>query len=266
MKKHSGYSTVPLSFNRKMVAASVSVTREKSQIHAITQVDVSIPRQLIHEYRNKSGKSLSFTAYIVHCLAKAVAENSGLNAFIKGRRLILLDDVTVNVLVEREIKGERVPESVGISRAQKKSYLEIHKEIREAKEHKSNQLGSLSNMSWIRYIPGFLLRTFVRIASKNIYMQKKYGLVAVTAIGMFSKYAIWFVPHGGATIMLTVGSIENKPVLVDGKFENRDYLCLTVSFDHKIVDGAPAIRFMNRLTNLISSGELLRKELSDVIL
>ena len=116
-------------------------------------------------------------------------------------------------------------------------------------------------MAWIRYIPGILLRTFIRIASKNIYMQKKYGVVAVTAIGMFSKYPIWFVPHGGATIMLTVGSIENKPVLVNGTFENREHLCLTVSFDHKIVDGAPATRFMNRLTELISSGELVKKEI-----
>jgi len=37
-------------------------------------------------------------------------------------------------------------------------------------------------------------------------MAKTYGKVAVTAVGMFSKEAVWFIPHGSATILLTVGS------------------------------------------------------------
>ena len=50
------------------------------------------------------------------------------------------------------------------------------------------------------------------------------------------------------------GSIINKPVLIDNKIENREHLCLTVSFDHDIVDGAPAARFMNDLIEEIKSG------------
>ena len=45
-----------------------------------------------------------------------------------------------------------------------------------------------------------------------------------------------------------------KPVVVDGKIEIREMLSVTVSFDHDIVDGAPAARFTSQLKSLIESG------------
>jgi pyruvate/2-oxoglutarate dehydrogenase complex dihydrolipoamide acyltransferase (E2) component len=41
---------------------------------------------------------------------------------------------------------------------------------------------------------------------------------------------------------------------VDGRIEVREYLNMTVSVDHDIVDGAPAARFVNELRELIESG------------
>ncbi len=76
---------------------------------------------------------------------------------------------------------------------------------------------------------------------------------------MFSKEAVWFVPHGSATVLLTVGSINNKVVKIDNEFVEKEHLCLTVSFDHDIIDGAPAARFMNDLINEIKSGENIEK-------
>jgi len=77
-------------------------------------------------------------------------------------------------------------------------------------------------------------------------MSKSYGKVAVTSVGMYSKEAVWFIPHGSATVLLTVGSIGNKVVEIDGQFISREHLRLTASFDHNIVDGAPASRFRYR--------------------
>ena len=48
--------------------------------------------------------------------------------------------------------------------------------------------------------------------------------------------------------------IIRKPAIVDGRIEPRDMLCLTVGFDHDVVDGAPAARFVERLVALIESG------------
>ena len=254
------YKSIPLSLNRFAVIASASVTKEKNSIHAFTEIDISEPRRLIKEHFDKTGEKLSLTAYIVTCLAQVVKEHPQLNSFIKRRRLIILDDVTVSVLVEREINGEKVPEPIGIKQAQIKTFRQIHNEIREAKKIQSDKLGSFTNLTWIRFIPNIFLKSFIRMADKNINMAQRYGKVAVTSIGMFSKDAFWFIPHGSATVLITVGSISNKVIENEGRFISREHLCLTVSFDHNIVDGAPASRFMNQLIETIKCGSLVKVE------
>jgi len=51
----------------------------------------------------------------------------------------------------------------------------------------------------------------------------------------------------------------------DGQIETREHLCLTVTFNHDIVDGAPAARFLKRFSELLMTGELLLDE-ADVAL
>ena len=54
--------------------------------------------------------------------------------------------------------------------------------------------------------------------------------------------------------MMTVGGIGEKPGVVDGHIAIRDYLSLTLSFNHDLIDGTPAARFATRLKDLIESG------------
>lgn len=255
----ASYKKMPLSFGRRMVAASASVTKDKNAIHCISEVDITKPRDLIKKHFEKTGEKLSLTAYIVACLSNVIKDYPQFNSFIKGKKLILLDDITISVLIEREIDGGKVPEPIGIQKAQYKTYLQMHKEIREAKNQQTDKLGSLSGKIWINLIPSFFLRLMIRIADKNIYMAKKYGKIAVTAIGMYCKEPIWCIPHGSATVLLTIGSIDKKVIELDNQFVSREHLCLSVSFDHDIIDGAPASRFMNDLINEIKSGENIEK-------
>jgi pyruvate/2-oxoglutarate dehydrogenase complex dihydrolipoamide acyltransferase (E2) component len=257
MNRKTGFKSIPLTFNRKAVIASATVTKEKNTFHSITEVDISIPRRLINEHFQKTGTKLSLTAYIVTCLAYVIKDHPLLNSFIKGNKQIIIDDVTVSVLIEREIKGEKVPEPVAINNAQTKTYIQINNEIRTAQNSQGQQLGNLSKMTWIRFIPGFLLRTFIRIADKNIKMGIRYGKVAVTAVGMFNKTSVWFIPHGSATVVITVGGINSKLIKEDDNIVEKEHLCLTASFNHDIVDGAPASRFMNQFIDEVKSGKLL---------
>lgn len=55
-------------------------------------------------------------------------------------------------------------------------------------------------------------------------------------------------------MVVTLGGIAEKPVVVDGKIEIREMLSVTVSFDHDIVDGAPAARFTSQLKSLVEGG------------
>lgn len=84
---------------------------------------------------------------------------------------------------------------------------------------------------------------------------KQYrGTVGLTSVGMFGKGAGWGIPLSSHSLWITVGGIGEKPGAVDGYIAIREYLSLTVSFDHDTLDGAPAARFIQRLKDLIESG------------
>jgi pyruvate/2-oxoglutarate dehydrogenase complex dihydrolipoamide acyltransferase (E2) component len=201
----------------------------------------------------------SATAFLVNCLAAAVAENRSINAYRRGKRQIVrFDDVDVNTMVEREVDGRRMGTPNVIRSADKKTFRQIHDQIRAAQAGKVEET---RGMEWFRWASLFgRLPTFVRMAVWRILMRNPHavkrfaGTVGLTAVGMFGKRAGWGMTIPFLTINVVVGGISQKPVLVEGTLENREFLCLTVSFDHEIVDGAPAARFTNRFVERIESG------------
>jgi pyruvate/2-oxoglutarate dehydrogenase complex dihydrolipoamide acyltransferase (E2) component len=79
--------------------------------------------------------------------------------------------------------------------------------------------------------------------------------VTLSAVGMFGNGAGWGIPPTIPSLCwITVGGIGHKPEVLDGRTAVRDCLSLTVSFDHNMIDGAPAARFTQRLKELIESG------------
>ncbi len=245
---------------RRMVIASVG-SNKKNAIHCLSEVDVSKAMHFRQKYSERNGIKPSVTAYIVRCFAEAIGEHPEMNSFIRGRNLILLHDINISVMIEREIDGTKVPEPVVIRNANQKAVMHIHREISEARANPENRLGSLNNMGWINHIPGRLFKSFVKLADRNIAMAKRYGKLAVTAVGMHSGPSSWFIPHGTATVMLTVGSLAKKNILSEeGKTSPATFLKVTGSFDHEIIDGAPAARFMSRFEEILAGGELLNAD------
>ncbi|MBW7882622.1 MAG: 2-oxo acid dehydrogenase subunit E2 [Caldilineaceae bacterium] len=80
------------------------------------------------------------------------------------------------------------------------------------------------------------------------------GTVGLTAVGMFGRGSGWGLAPVEHTLCLIVGGIARKPAVVQDRIEPREVLSLTVVFDHDVVDGAPAARFVQRLVELIESG------------
>jgi hypothetical protein len=154
-----------------------------------------------------------------------------------------------------------------IRAANKKTLRQIHEEIRAA------QAGSVEEsrgMEWFRWAPLFAyvptpVRTLAwRALSRNPHAIKRFaGTVGVTAVGMFGKGSGWGMTIPFLTLNVVLGGIMEKPAIVHGRVEPREYLCITVSVDHDIVDGAPAARFVNRLRELIESAFGLIDESGD---
>jgi pyruvate/2-oxoglutarate dehydrogenase complex dihydrolipoamide acyltransferase (E2) component len=76
----------------------------------------------------------------------------------------------------------------------------------------------------------------------------------VSSVGMFGTGSGWGIPVSNHTLQLTLGGIANKPGVVADRIEVREYLSITISIDHDMIDGAPAARFTQQLKELIESG------------
>ena len=83
----------------------------------------------------------------------------------------------------------------------------------------------------------------------------------VTSANMTGVGAFWGIPIASHTLNITIGGLVDRILEVNGHFENREHLCLTLSVDHDIVDGAPAARFIRYLKKVIEK-ELTRYKTS----
>jgi hypothetical protein len=95
----------------------------------LIEVDVTRARRFLREHKAQTGESLSFTAFIITCLAHAIDENKSLHACRKGSKyLVLFDEVDVATQIEREVAGHKQNITYIIRAANTKTFREIHYE------------------------------------------------------------------------------------------------------------------------------------------
>jgi hypothetical protein len=254
-KQREGYEVVPIPVMRRFSLDAGYMGRRRHIVHGLLEVDVTDARRVIREHKAQTGEALSFTAFIITCLAKAAGEHKAVHAYRNWRnQLVIFDDVDVNTMIEIETERGKVPIPHIIRAADKRSLRDIHDEIR-ATQAAPRRSGESQFMSWFLYLPAFIRRLFYRVVMRVPRLFREYSSpVLVTAVGMFGKGGGWGIPVANFTLSVTLGGIVEKPGVIDGQIEVREYLDMTVSFDHDIIDGGPATRFARRFVALIESG------------
>ena len=254
-KHDTEYYLIPYPKMRRANTATLRLFQRKPMMHGLLEVDVTQAREFLREQKERTGERLSFTAFIIGSVGKAVDEQKAVQAYRQGwRHLLVFHDVDVATIIEHEVAGEKVPLLYVIRAVNRKSLREIHTEIRafQGREPAKSVLGFTA----IPFLPSALLtRVLYRLLRTFPKLHKRVvGTIGVTAVGMFGKGYGWGVPVAAASLAITLGGLAAKPGVVDGHIVIRDYLCMTLSFDHRITDGGPAARFANRLKELIESG------------
>ena len=224
----------------------------RSVVHGLVEFDVTEARLRIRAREEETGDRRSFTAFFVFCLAQALEDHPRINAYRDWRgRTVRFDEVDVNVLVERPVGGENVGVPHVVRAANRRSLQSIHDEIRRAQTTPDERRGTRIASLGLR-LPGPLRRQLWRLPQLSPRHWKRVaGTVAVTSVGMFATGGGWGISPTNYTLQLTVGGIDRKPGFVDGEIEPREYLSVTVTVDHDVVDGAPAARFVQRLKELV---------------
>jgi pyruvate/2-oxoglutarate dehydrogenase complex dihydrolipoamide acyltransferase (E2) component len=244
---------------------------KKHHIPALFEVDVTGAREYLRAFKARTGHGLSFTAWVMACIGQAVSEHKHVQAMRKGKRsLILFDDVDISTVVERSVghsdgTSETLPMPYVVRRANEKTVYQIHDEIRTAQAESLGkgevQLGARRNARLagaFNSMPRFVRNLLVwrRLTHNPFFAKKSMGTVVVTSVGNVGKssgYA-WAIPIGIHPLLIALGSIARKPGIVGEEIRIREYLSMTVLFDHDVTDGSPVVRFIQRLSELLEGG------------
>ncbi len=234
----------------------------KHRIYGLVEIDVTKARKFISENEAKTGEKLSFTGWVVKCVAQAVSEHKEVQAIKKGKKkLIVFDDVDVGMIIERQVKSERFATAYCVRKANEKSYRQIHDEIRQAQTSdisesrgKSGERSPTSVRIFSR-MPNLLRKLYWRKIRSDPFLRKRLmGTVAVTAVGMFGKGGGWAIPIGLHSVVFALGGISSKPRNFADPADMGEYLHMTVMFDEEVSLGAPATRFIAKLSELMQEG------------
>jgi len=263
MKTNSDYFIQHFPLSRLLTMDIGKIGMKKHHIKALIEVDVTAAREKIALINSNSQKSISFTAWILKCIAQSISEHKQVQAFKGGKTgLILFDDVDISIVVERIVQGSRVPLPAVIRKANHKSSAQLFTEIESLKYQdisKGNEV-VLGKDKPPRAIGLFLhlpqwIRLFIWniLLSNPLFVRKMMGTSMVTSVGMMGNARGWFIPFTIHPVCFALSAIVKRSEFENGAIALREYLPLTILIDHDVIDGAPAARFISRLTEIIES-------------
>lgn len=220
------------------------------QVHALLELDVTAAATRLEAAQSR----VTWTGFVIATLARAVARHPEVNARKAGNRILFFDRVDLGATVERQWQGRTVLDVVTIPDADRTSCAEISELLHETKYGPGSTQPLTGVTAWVVRLPGPLRRTAIRAIATRPRVAATFGpAIAVTSIGMFSSGWGWAIPLAPLTVIATVGGVVDRPVVRDGRVVARPMLPLTLSFDHSVIDGAPAARFTETFRALIES-------------
>ena len=269
MDRIGHYEKKPFSKNRQNIVLITEEGARTHSIHALIEVDVTKARKIIRKYKKEKRRDISFTGWLIKCIAQAVCEHKEINTYRLGKRkIVVFDDVDIPIPVERNVDGEKRTMGYVLRKANEKSIDEITMEIRKIQKEsidENTQVLGKNLTKFERFVinaPMFIKRLILFTVRRNGLLRKKHlGTVGVTAIGMKGKFPGWAIPMGGVTTsIIVVGGIRKKPGVINDEIKIREYLSLTITVDHDLIDGGPLTRFIERLNELIENAYGLSNE------
>jgi 2-oxoisovalerate dehydrogenase E2 component (dihydrolipoyl transacylase) len=226
---HDGDRVVELTSMRRAIANRMAVSKAEIP-HAWTLVEVDMTGLAALREKEKAafaereGVKLTFLPFIVKAAVEALKEQPVLNSVWDGDRIVLRKQVNVGVAVDLEEGALIVPVIRG---ADELNIVGLARRIDDlVKRARSKQLGTedISGGTFTVNNPGAL------------------GSVASTPV----------INHPQAAI-LQAEAVVKRPVVVDDAIAIRSMMNLEVSFDHRILDGGVALRFLNAVKRRLES-------------
>jgi len=209
---------------RKTIAERLSYT-QKTTPTAKLILEVNMERLV--KYRNelneKHGKKLSFTAFLAKATAKALSRHRILNSTLRDEKITVFEDINISVAIDTK-NGLVTP---AVLNTDKKAITQISDEIVElAEKARSGELDLKELVS---------------------------GTFTVTNLGGFDVQTFIPLINPPQAAIIGVGKTVEKPVVFDEGIVIKPIANVTLVFDHRIIDGVPASRFLKEIKEILEN-------------
>jgi len=212
--------TIPLEGMRRVIAERmVASLREAAQLTLTREVDVT-------ETVRRREPEISPTAIVIQAVARALGNHRILNSSLVGQTIHVWDRRHIGVAVALQGGGLVVPV---IREAEGKNVRELSAEIAELARRA--ELGQLTQEE----VTG--------------------GTFTVTNLGMYGVDAFTPILNPPEVAVLGIGRWVDKPAALDGKVVIRTMGVLSLTVDHRVVDGAPAAAFLKEVADRLEQGD-----------
>jgi pyruvate dehydrogenase E2 component (dihydrolipoamide acetyltransferase) len=226
MRDGEAYQDVPLTQIRKTIAKRLATSLGPiPHFFLTTEVDMeraSEARDALNKQLGDQGK-VSFNDIIIKATAHALTKHRPCNAWFEEDHIRYWNDVHIGMAVAVE-DGLITPV---IRNADLKSLAEIGREAKELAERARN-----------------------RRLQPNEYTGATFS---VSNLGMFDIDQFTAVINPPEAGIIAVGSIVQKPVVVDGALSARRRMRITMSCDHRVIDGATGAAFLRTLKQMLEN-------------
>jgi len=219
--------TIKLAGKRKATAERLSYgfhTTVPVTITMETRMEAILERR---QLQSRAGEDVSITAYVVKAAAKALEEHPMINSSLEGDELRLYSDINVAVAINTP-DGLVAP---AIPRTNRKSLTEISRNIHDLTER------AIQNSLTVADLTG--------------------GTFTVSNLGGFGVDLFAPVINPPQCAILGLGRTTEKPVVVEKQVRAGSVTTLSLVFDHRIVDGVPAARYLQRVKELLENPAML---------
>jgi len=212
---------IPLTGMRKVIADRLTYSaRTALHVPLTIEVDMTEAAKLLEGCRpeiEKTNVHISYTHILIKAVAEAIKEHPIVNSMIENEQIRILEDIHIGVAVALE-DGLIVPV---IHNVNKKSITEIAITLKDLIE-KARQ-------------------------GKLLTREVSEGTFTISNLGMFGIDFFAPIINPPESAILGVGRIVKKPVVLNDEITVRLMTTLTLVFDHRIIDGAVAAKFLQTL-------------------
>lgn len=223
-----GDTVIPVSAMRKTIANHM-ITSKQEIPHAWMQIEVDVTdlvkyrNKIKKEFKEKEGFPLTYFPFFIKAAATALKKFPQLNATWAGDHIIHRKDVHISIAVANE-NELLVPV---IKHADEKSIKGIAKDIRDLAEKARSGSLTLEDMQG--------------------------GTFTVNNTGTFGSISSMGIINHPQAALLQVETIVKRPVIINDMFAARDMINLSLSLDHRILDGLICGRFMAHMKELLEN-------------